>query len=140
MASQFFQVSVSEPIFKFNSETEHYLKISEKAYIEQPLKHETEYEIKGVVTTTEDLQSHKKGQILTYSAIFTGNVELIEIRTGNLIKGKAKGSYSQRFRGRICGYAKDELGEIDTEAYYENFMKKAIRYVPELCEYLNSKS
>ena len=129
-----------EPIFKIGTDIEHYLKIGEKAYIEHPLKHETEYEVKGVITTTEDLQSHKKGQILTYSAMFTGTVELTEIRTGNFIKGKAKSSYSQRFRGRICGHAKDELGEIDIDAYYENFMKKAIRYVPELCEYLSTKS
>lgn len=133
-------MNTNDVIFKIGTDIEHYLKIGEKAYIEHPLKHETEYEIKRIITTNEDLQSQKKGEILTYSALFTGNVELTEVRTGNLIKGKAKGSYSQRFRGRICGHAKDELGEIDTDAYYENFMKKAIRYVPELCEYLDNKS
>jgi len=133
-------MNINDTIFKIGTDIEHYLKIGEKAYIEHPLKHETEYEVKGVITTTEDLQSHKKGQILTYSALFTGNVELTEVRTGNLIKGKAKGSYSQRLRGRICGYGQQELGIIDTEAHYEQNMKKLILYWPEIYEYLSTKS
>ncbi len=127
-------------IFKIGTDTEHYIKIKEKAFIEEELKYDTDYELKGVVTTNGEMESQKNGQILTYKAEFTSHIELKELGTASVIKGRGKGSYSQRFHGRLCGYAKDELGEIDLEAFYENFMKKAIRYVPELCEYLSTKS
>jgi len=133
-------MNINDTIFKIGTDIEHYVKIKEEAYIEQPLKHETEYELRGVITTTEKLTSNKKGQILTYEAQFTGNIELVEVGTVQIIKGKGKNSYSQRLFNRICGYAKDVLGVGDIRAHYEQNMRKLIAYWDEIYEYLSTKS
>lgn len=119
---------------------ENILKITGGAYLNKPLNREqrarisTEIEVYDVATPDN--------QDGTYNQVFkTKIVDEIQVeQLGQIITGKPKNSYSQRFRGRICAYAKDELGIIDTDAFYETFMKKAIVYVPELCEYFKNKS
>lgn len=118
---------------------ENILKITGGAYLNQPLNREqrarisTEIEVYDVATPDN--------QDGTYNQVFkTKIVDEIQVeQLGQIITGKPKNSYSQRLRGRMYGYAQ-ELGIIDTEAHYEQNMKKLILYWPEIYEYLSTKS
>jgi len=119
---------------------ENILKITGGAYLNEAFQTDHRAHIEA------DLECYsvekRDNQDGTYNLVNKAKIvsEVVVTQGDKIIRGRTKNSLSQRFRGRVCGYAKDDLGETDPEAYYESFMKKAIAYVPELCEYLKNKS
>lgn len=101
---------------------DHYIKITDKAYIDEPLQDECEYQIEGVIETdgfTDKGDKDNPGKrIITYKAKFVRNITLQ--RGGQVIRLKDKGSESKKLRGAIW-HLQDEVErkDIDEEVFYK---------------------
>ena len=108
--------------------------------IEKPLDDTKTY---GVLIDRADISEIKKrptGDEEEFKFIYvlenTGDIQLIE--NGKTIKGKNK-SASKSMRGAIYFLRNEVAQNEDDEVFYQNFMRKMIKYLPEIYEFIKNK-
>jgi len=86
---------------------DHYLAITGKASIAQPLEEDTEYSFTGIITTYgTDKRSNQEGSFsFSHKARFSD--EVILIRGNDVIKGKDRQKRSQKLRQAIFAIGHD---------------------------------
>lgn len=105
----------------------YYLKLSEKAAIEMPLKAENEdYLFTGTISTDgfTSKPDGEGGNIITYRAKFVSEITLID-NGKTMIKGKRKGSPSEQLYRVLLKEA--SLLNEDPQTYYEEKMQEIIK-------------
>lgn len=112
---------------------EHYLKITDKASIAEPLEIGYEYAFAGIITvdSINKKDDHKGGFEYTHKAQFTDHIELQ--RLGKIIKAKDTKKNSQRFRGAVWHLQQNEgMTHVDEEIFYNQMTAIAIEHLTEL--------
>lgn len=116
-----------------------YLRISDKAYIEQKVDLGHEYSLQGTIT----IESEKKkpdeegGFDYTFTSKFTGAIEL---KKGNeVIKGKEKGRQSQLNRAATWHLQNEVENQLEREEFYNQFMGAFRRHMREVYEIFKSE-
>jgi len=115
------------------------LKIIGSSSLPQPLNTDKDYTflIKAEIDTEskKDLKDGKIDIIYKYRQIEATIVD----EKQNMIFSKDRRSRSQRLRGRIYIWQKDNGIPMDDEAYYNMMLDKIITYFPLVAEFLKGK-
>lgn len=115
---------------------EHYLRITDKASIAEPLEIDHEYTFAGIITIEKiEKAGNGEGFDYTHKAKFTSHLELQ--KGDKVIKGNKKSSVSVRMRKRA--YIASQAQGIDDEPYYEMMGNKIIRNWDLVEEFLKDK-
>ena len=120
-----------------NKINDYVLKLSGKVSLLEPIENDRQYNIaiKGeVVSKTE-----KPNQDGTYDIIYKFQPKVVEILkdAGKVIKSKDNRRNSQKLRAMIHFRWEHSNSELDSEEYYDRFMKKLMANFEGVVEYLN---
>jgi len=117
------------------------IKIIGTACIPSGLSIDSQYKILTLVDCKSiDYKSNENGTCdVIYKLKLTGETDIIN-NEGKVIKAKDNRSMSQKLRGRIYAFMKEQGVDTDDQEFYEEEIQKIILYYDLVHEFLRNKS